>query len=219
MPFEARGVQPRETVPKKANRDRSPAFTAERRRRTKSAGRKRRFPTLGRVWPRLHASHLRHHALQRLTVRALVIAAAGIPSSGLMRYLIPHIVAPYCYATPQNHWDGLFLSHLPLYLFVTDPFAVRAFFQGLHRRKSIPWAAWTVSLGCWALFAGCLFLTFFCLAPPLRKPWVENERRAFPLVKWGRHTRSTQKSAGQWRLRLMAGGILLGALIVFLMLS
>ena len=38
-------------------------------------------------------------------------------------------------------------------------------------------------LGCWGVFAGCLFLTFFCLSALLRKPWVENERLAFPLVK------------------------------------
>ena len=118
-----------------------------------------------------------------ITVWALVITAAGIPSSGLMRYLIPHIVAPHYYATEQNHWDGLFLSHLPSYLFVTDPFAVKTFFEGLHRGQAIPWGAWTLPLGCWALFAGCLFLTFFCLSGLLRKPWVENERLAFPLVK------------------------------------
>ncbi len=118
-----------------------------------------------------------------ITVWAMVIAAAGIPSSGLMRYLLPHIVAPHYYAMAQNHWDGLFLAHLPSYLFVSEPFAVHTFFDGLHRGEAIPWAAWAVPLSCWALFIGCLFLTFFCLSGLLRKPWVENERLAFPLVK------------------------------------
>jgi len=118
-----------------------------------------------------------------ITVWAMVIIAAGIPSSGLMRYLLPHIVAPHYYVTAQNHWEGLFLAHLPSYLFVTDPLAVHTFFDGLHRGQAIPWAAWAVPLSCWALFVGCLFLTFFCLSGLLRKPWVENERLAFPLVK------------------------------------
>lgn len=118
-----------------------------------------------------------------ITVWAMVITAAGIPSSGLMRYLLPHLVAPHYYSTEQNHWDGLFLAHLPPYLFVTDPSAVKTFFEGLHRGQAIPWAAWAVPLSCWALFVGCLFLTFFCLSGLLRKPWVENERLAFPLVK------------------------------------
>ena len=118
-----------------------------------------------------------------LTVWAMVIVAAGIPSSGLMRYLLPHLVAPHYYATRANHWEGLFLAHLPSYLFVSDPDAVRTFFDGLHRGQPIPWGAWAVPLACWSMFVGCLFLSYFCLATLLRKPWVENERLAFPLVK------------------------------------
>jgi len=118
-----------------------------------------------------------------LTVWAMVIIAAGIPSSGLMRYLLPHLVAPHYFATRTNHWEGLFLAHLPPYLFVTDPEAVRTFFEGLHRGQPIPWGAWAVPLGWWSLFVGCLFLSYFCLATLLRRPWVENERLAFPLVK------------------------------------
>ena len=73
-----------------------------------------------------------------LTVWAMVITAAGIPSSGLMRYLLPHIVAPHYFATRGNHWEGLFLARLPSYLFVTDPEAVRTFFEGLHRGQPNP---------------------------------------------------------------------------------
>ena len=118
-----------------------------------------------------------------LTVWAMVIIAAGIPSSGLMRYLLPHLVAPHYYATRTNHWEGLFLAHLPSYLFVTDPEAVRAFFEGVHRGQPIPWGAWATPLAWWSVFVACLFTSFFCLATLLRKPWVEHERLAFPLVK------------------------------------
>ena len=75
-----------------------------------------------------------------VTVWAMVITAAGIPSSGLMRYLIPHIVAPHYYETGQNHWDSLFLAHLPSYLFVSDPFAVRTFFEGCTGARQSPGA-------------------------------------------------------------------------------
>ncbi len=118
-----------------------------------------------------------------LTVWAMVAVAAGIPSSGLMRYLLPHIVAPHYYATRTNHWEGLFLAHLPPYLFVSDPEAVRCFFEGLHRGQPIPWGAWAVPLCWWGVFVVCLFTAFFCLASLLRKPWVENEKLLFPLVK------------------------------------
>jgi len=128
----------------------------------------------------------RHRAFtpgEILTVWAMVIIAAGIPSSGLMRYLLPHLVAPHYYATRTNHWEGLFLAHLPPYLFVSDPDAVRTFFEGLRRGQPIPWGAWAVPLAWWSVFVACLFLSFFCLATLLRRPWVEHERLAFPLVK------------------------------------
>jgi len=118
-----------------------------------------------------------------LTVWAMVAASAGIPSSGLMRYLLPHIVVPRYYATRTNHWEGLFLAHLPSYLFVSDPEAVRCFFEGLHRGQPVPWGAWAVPLCWWGVFVLCLFSAFFCLASLLRKPWVENEKLLFPLVK------------------------------------
>jgi len=138
------------------------------------------------VNPVLIASGRQHRVFspgEIITVWAMVITAAGVPSSGLMRYLLPHIVAPYYYASNLNRWNDLFLSHLPRYLFVTDPMAVRTFFEGLQRGQAVPWGAWAVPLACWSLFVACLFLSFFCLSALLRKPWVENERLAFPLVK------------------------------------
>lgn len=138
------------------------------------------------VNPILHALRQPSRAFapgEIMTVWAMVIVAAGIPSSGLMRYLIPHIVAPRYYAKPGNGWDALILAHLPSHLFVTDPHAVLWFFEGLPRGQSIPWRAWAEPLAWWSLFVICLFTAFFCLSALLRKQWVENERFAFPLVK------------------------------------
>ncbi len=117
-----------------------------------------------------------------ITVWAMIIATVGIPSSGLMRYLIPQIVAPHYYATAANGWEDTLLSHLPSRLLVHDPNAVRWFFEGLPRGKSIPWSAWSEALLWWGMFVALMFLAFFCLSSLLRKQWVENERLSFPLV-------------------------------------
>ena len=118
-----------------------------------------------------------------ITVWSMVLVVSGIPSSGLMRYLIPHLAAPHYFASAQNGWDGLVLAGLPSRLLVTDPAAVHDFFEGLPRGASVPWAAWTVPLGWWGLFVACLFTAFFCLSALMRRQWVENERLAFPLVQ------------------------------------
>jgi hypothetical protein len=118
-----------------------------------------------------------------ITVWALVMVVAGIPSSGLMRYLVPHMVAPCYYANATNGWSTLIVNHLPRRLLVTDPAAVKAFFEGLKGPQALPWHAWIGPLSWWAIFVACLFSTFFCLATLVRRQWVENEHFAFPLVR------------------------------------
>ena len=118
-----------------------------------------------------------------MTVWTMTLVVAGIPSSGLMRYLIPHIVAPHYYANTANGWESTVISHLPPRLLVNDPAAVRGFFQGLDRGETIPWGAWLTPLAWWGLFAGLLFLAFFCLSALLRRQWVEHEKFSFPLAQ------------------------------------
>ena len=118
-----------------------------------------------------------------LTVWTMMLVTAGIPSSGLMRYFIPHIVAPHYYASPVNGWESKIISHLPSRLFVSDPVAVTGFFEGLHRGQRIPWHAWVGPLSWWSIFIGFLFLGFFSLSTLVRRQWAENEKFSFPLVQ------------------------------------
>lgn len=118
-----------------------------------------------------------------LTVWTMMLVVAGIPSSGLMRYLIPHIVAPHYFAGRSNGWETAIIAHMPSRLLVHDPTAVRTFFEGLDRGQAIPWGAWAEPLGWWGLFAALLFLAFFCLSALLRRQWVDYEKFAFPLVQ------------------------------------
>jgi hypothetical protein len=118
-----------------------------------------------------------------MCVWGMIVVVSGVPSSGLMRYLIPHIVAPYYFATPSNGWQKLIISHMPYRLLVTDPAAVKPFFEGLKAGQPIPWGAWVRPLFYWSMFVAMLYGIFFCMAAMLRRQWVETERYTFPLVK------------------------------------
>lgn len=118
-----------------------------------------------------------------ITVWAMIVAVSGIPSSGVMRYLIPHIAAPAYYSTPANNWQPLIVSHLPKYLLVQDPAAVNGFFECLKRDQAIPWNAWAIPLAWWAVFVGLLYTVFFSISTIARRQWVENEHLTFPLVR------------------------------------
>lgn len=122
-------------------------------------------------------------ASEIITVWTMIVVVAGIPGSGMMRLLVPHIVAPLYYSTPDNRWDDAIVSHLNHRLIVTDPNAVKWFFEGLPRDKSIPWGAWLEPMAWWAMFAGLMYVVFFSLSAIVRKQWVENDHLTFPLVK------------------------------------
>ncbi len=133
------------------------------------------------LWKRRPGSMLSPGEL--LTVWAMITVASGIPSSGLMRYLIPHLVAPAYYAKPENRWQDVILDNAPARLMVTDPQAAKWFFDGLPRYLPIPWRAWLEPLALWGILVLLLFFAFFCVTAILRKQWVEHEKFSFPLIR------------------------------------
>ncbi len=118
-----------------------------------------------------------------LTIWILILVASGIPSGGMMRFLIPHIVAPHYHSNSVNGWEGKVWADAPDYLKLQDPAAVLAFYEGYPRGKEhVPWSAWGVPLLAWLALAALFLLASFCIASLLRKQWVEHEKFAFPLV-------------------------------------
>lgn len=118
-----------------------------------------------------------------LTLWTLILVASGLPSSGMMRLLIPHIVAPHYYSNPGNQWEYKVWGSLPDWLKITDKAAADAFFRGYPRgQERIPWEAWTGPLFAWGLLALLFLSASFCVASLFRRQWVEHEKFAFPLV-------------------------------------
>ncbi|MCC7493065.1 MAG: hypothetical protein IT204_11975 [Fimbriimonadaceae bacterium] len=133
---------------------------------------------LRRRWPRwaLQPGEL-------LTVWAMTAASSGLPSSALFRYLPPHIIAGWRYATPENGWGERVLAHLPAALQIRDPAAVRYFFEGLHGRAALPWHLWWRPLLVYSVFCVALLACFVCLSVLLRRQWVDHERFTFPIAQ------------------------------------
>jgi hypothetical protein len=114
----------------------------------------------------------------------IIMVTSGIPSSGLLRYLITVLCVPYYYASPGNRWELLFWDHIPTWMWVSDDFAVKAFWEGLPDGAGVPWAAWAFPLSRWSIFIGAVWLMMVCVAALVRKQWAERERLAFPLVQF-----------------------------------
>ena len=118
-----------------------------------------------------------------LIIWGMMLVASGIPSSGLMRYLVPLAVSPYYFATPENEWITLFHQHLPDWMVVKDPKAVFYFYEKLPDGDSIPWRAWLKPIVGWSAFVLIFYFVTICWTVLLRKQWVEHERFTFPIVQ------------------------------------
>lgn len=118
-----------------------------------------------------------------LIIWGMMVVASGIPSSGLMRYLVPLAVSPVYFATAENEWITLFHQHLPDWMIVKDPKAVFYFYEQLPDGDSIPWRAWLKPIVGWSAFVLIFYFVTICWTVLLRKQWVEHERFTFPIVQ------------------------------------
>lgn len=119
-----------------------------------------------------------------ITIYAMMLVVAGIPSFGLAAYLFPIVTARYYYS-PADSGGGSALIHqfVPRWFAPRDDLAIKSFYEGLRPGEAIPWHAWVTPLVGWGIFVLALYLVIACMATLLRKQWVERERLAFPLVQ------------------------------------
>ena len=113
----------------------------------------------------------------------MLIVAVGIPSMGLLQFLLPSLVALRYFATTENDWAETLHPHVPEWMIVTDARAVTDFYEGISPGESVPWMLWIKPLLIWGLFVFVFYLTTLCLSTILRKQWVERERFSFPLIQ------------------------------------
>ncbi len=118
-----------------------------------------------------------------LTVWTLILVASGLPSSGMMRYMIPNIVYARYASDDKNNWEQKVWGEIPNWLKVQDQEAATAFFNGYPRgQEHVPWGAWVSPLFFWGILAFLFVMATFCVGSLLRRQWIENEKFSFPLV-------------------------------------
>lgn len=117
-------------------------------------------------------------------VYIIIMVTSGIPSSGLLRYMVPISTAPYYYANPGNKWDQVFWQYIPTWLTVSSDRGVFWFWEGMPPGAHVPWREWRVSLSHWAILFCAFWLMMISFAALVRKQWVDRERLTFPLVQF-----------------------------------
>ncbi len=88
------------------------------------------------------------------------------------------------FASPENHWQDLFVDKIPLALTVQDPGALDRLWLGesslLDARNLHVWAGPVFR---WWLLMSALWCAPIGLAHLLRRRWIEQEKMGFPIVQ------------------------------------
>jgi hypothetical protein len=124
------------------------------------------------------------HPRELAVIYIIIMVTSGIPSSGLLRYLIPTCTMGFYFASPGNEWQKLFWDYVQPWFGVSDREAVNWFWEGLPSGASLPWGVWVYTLSHWMVFVFALWLMMTSLAALVRKQWADRERLSFPLVQF-----------------------------------
>jgi len=118
------------------------------------------------------------------TVWIMTVIASGIPSWGLIAFLVPLLASPVYFATPENEWDVLLRPHLPDWAIVSSKKAATDFYEGsMFADVSVPWGTWINPILFWSAFAISCYIATLCFCSILRRQWTEREKFTFPLVR------------------------------------
>ena len=113
----------------------------------------------------------------------MAMIACTLTTNGLVAGFLPTISAGMYYATPENNWANLIETTMKPWMMVSDPEAVRGFYEGLPQGASIPWMAWARPLSMWLPMLLAFYGAIVAIGVLLRKQWIVNERLLFPLVQ------------------------------------
>ncbi|MBC7286975.1 MAG: hypothetical protein H5T86_02815 [Armatimonadetes bacterium] len=144
-----------------------------------------------------------------LAIYIMVGVSSGIVGDQFMAILIPSLAHPFRFATPANRWAERLLPYLPPHAVVSDPIAVRNFYEGgtmLYRAENL--RPWLLPGLLWAGFIAVTQLMCLAINVLMRRQWTDYEKLSFPLITLPMEMTAPRRPS-LWRNRLMWVGFLI----------
>jgi hypothetical protein len=117
-----------------------------------------------------------------LLVYAMMAICGQIANEGMTSYAsMTAVYVPY-YASPENQWARIIQPNVPVWLQVTQPEAVRWYFEGKPAGTAVPWEVWATPMLMWGSFTIALYAACFSIGCLVRKDWIEGQRLSFPIA-------------------------------------
>jgi hypothetical protein len=118
-----------------------------------------------------------------LLIYIMIGASSGIVGDQFMAILVPSLAHPFRYATDANKWAEIILPYLPAHAVVSDPVAVRNFYEGgttLYKMANL--RPWLLPGLLWATFIAVTQLMCLGINVLIRRQWTQYEKLSFPLT-------------------------------------
>lgn len=135
----------------------------------------------------LLARRLPRAALDRgelLVVYMMLVISTAIVSIDFLDVLVPMMTYPFQFATPENHWVQLLHPHIPAWISVRDPAALRGWWEG-HATLYDPAIvrAWMLPVSVWSGVILTMLFAMFCINTIVRQQWMQHDKLQFPIVE------------------------------------
>ncbi|NLC57782.1 MAG: hypothetical protein GX774_13175 [Armatimonadetes bacterium] len=121
------------------------------------------------------------HRGEILFVFLFVTVATTCYCCGMVRILLAFVTAPFYFAQTGNRLAEAG-KLLPNWAAVHDPEVVRGLYESVHG-AGVPWGHWLVPAVVWTGFFLALWVTTGCLILLMHRPWIEQEKLAFPMLQ------------------------------------
>ena len=130
------------------------------------------------VWPRFSFTRA-----ELLLIYVMVGVSSGIVGDQFLAILVPSLSYPFRYATEVNGWEQILIPYLPQHAMVSDPTAVRNFYEGdssIYALANLrPWLGPGLM---WATFIATTQLMCLGVNVIMRRQWTQYEKLSFPLI-------------------------------------
>jgi len=142
------------------------------------------FILVGAILPllRLINRRLAFNRSELITIYFMMLVASAIPTWGIDLMLSTLGSATY-FATPENEWADIVHPYIPKWMILSDPSAIKYYYEGLPKGMSIPWGAWIRPLLAWIPFLLVLYAVMISISVILRRQWMDNEKLTYPIIQ------------------------------------
>lgn len=119
-----------------------------------------------------------------IVIYIMLSLTSALQSFQMMQTLTTVMEVPFRLSTPENDWKNIFVRYIPHWLSVSNQSALDTYYKGestLYITEHIN--SWLLPSLWWSAFVVVLVLVMTCFTVLFRKPWVEQEKLAYPIIQ------------------------------------